>query len=355
MNKSICFIAGGLSGGGQERALTYLANEFALRGNKISIICLFKTEIFFELHPSIQVIWPGLDRNSTNKFVYALRLVPYIRKNVKKINPDTIISFGDWFNAYSIVATRFLNKPTYITNRMGPNLYLGKFIEFFNKHTYKYATSLIVQTARAKEIMQHKYKIKTIHVIPNAIKPVIIENRLPEKSIITIGRLSKEKGHKVLINAFSNVKDKSWRLDIVGDGPEMNNLKQLVTQLNLQSNVCFHGHQKDFKHLLAKASLFVLPSFYEGFPNALVEAMSVPLTCIASDCVAGPSEIIKHGENGFLFETGNSEALTVILGELMRNPLKIAHTEKEAFKIVNQFNFHSISSQFLNIVSNKSI
>lgn len=352
MNTSICFIAGGLSGGGQERALTYLANEFALRGNKISIICLFKTEIFFELHPSIQVIWPSLDRNSTNKFVYALRLVPYIRKNVKKINPDTIISFGDWFNAYSIVATRFLNKPTYITNRMGPNLYLGKFIEFFNKHTYKYATSLIVQTARAKEIMQNKYKIKTIHVIPNAIKPVIIENRLPEKSIITIGRLSKEKGHKVLINAFSNVKDKSWRLDIVGDGPEMNNLKQLVTQLNLQSNVCFHGHQKDFKHLLAKASLFVLPSFYEGFPNALVEAMSVPLTCIASDCVAGPSEIISNGVNGFLFEPGNANELTKILDEVTADTFKMQQLEQNAYKVREQYDFQLIANKFLETILN---
>jgi GalNAc-alpha-(1->4)-GalNAc-alpha-(1->3)-diNAcBac-PP-undecaprenol alpha-1,4-N-acetyl-D-galactosaminyltransferase len=354
MNTSICFIAGGLSGGGQERALTYLANEFASRGNKISIICLFKTEIFFELQPNIQVIWPSLDRNITNKFVYALRLVPYIRKNVKKINPDSIISFGDWFNAYSIVATRFLNKPTYITNRMGPNLYLGKFIEFFNKHTYKYATSLIVQTARAKEIMQHKYKIKTIHVIPNAIKPVIIENRLPEKSIITIGRLSKEKGHKVLIEAFSNLKDKTWRLDIVGDGPEMNNLKQLVTQLNLQSNVYFHGHQKDFKHLLAKASLFVLPSFYEGFPNALVEAMTVPLTCIASDCVAGPSEIITHGENGFLFETGNSEALTQILDYIIGDTLRMNDIADKAKSVMVDYDFQNIATNFITIVTSKT-
>ena len=354
MNTSICFIAGGLSGGGQERALTYLANEFASRGNKISIICLFKTEIFFELHPNIQVIWPSLDRNSTNKFVYALRLVPYIRKNVKKINPDSIISFGDWFNAYSIVATRFLNKPTYITNRMGPNLYLGKFIEFFNKHTYKYATSLIVQTARAKEIMQHKYKIKTIHVIPNAIKPVIIENRLPEKSIITIGRLSKEKGHKVLIEAFSNLKDKTWRLDIVGDGPEMTNLKQLVTQLNLQSNVYFHGHQKDFKHLLAKASLFVLPSFYEGFPNALVEAMTVPLTCIASDCVAGPSEIITHGENGFLFETGNSEALTQILDYIIGDTLRMNDIADKAKSVMVDYDFQNIATNFFTIITSKT-
>jgi glycosyltransferase involved in cell wall biosynthesis len=339
MSKSICFISGGLSGGGQERALTYLANEFASRGIHISIICLFKTELFFELHPNIKVVWPLVNRITTNKFVYALKLVPYIRRNVKQINPDTIVSFGDWFNSYSLIATRFLDKPVYITNRMGPNLYLGRFLEFFNKRTYKKATAMIVQTARAKEIMQSKYKVQNISVIP-------------EKSIITVGRLTKAKGHQILIEAFSHVSDKSWRLDIVGDGPEMESLKRLVQQLELQSNVHFHGHKKEFNYLLAKASIFVLPSYYEGFPNALLEAMSVPLACVSSNCIAGPSDIITNGEDGFLFQTGNTVELTAILNELISNPLKIEYLEKNAYKVRERFDFQSIANDFLEIISN---
>lgn len=352
MPKSITFICGGLAGGGQERALTNLANEFAKRGHQISIICLFKTEVFFTMHPDIKIIWPVEDRETSNKFIYALKLVPYIRNNIININPDTVVSFGDWFNSYSILATRFLNKPIYITNRMGPNLYLGKFLEFFNKLTYKNATAMIVQTARAKKIMQDKYKIQNIYVIPNAVKPIILENRSPEKSIITIGRLSKEKGHKYLIEAFSKIKDKSWRLDIIGDGDERDNLEKLVAQLDLNGSVVFHGHQKDFKTILAKASLFVLPSYYEGFPNALVEAMSVPMACIASDCIAGPSEIINHGENGFLFETGNIVLLTDILNDLISDPSKIDPIEKNAYKIRTTLEFETIASKFLTTIAN---
>jgi GalNAc-alpha-(1->4)-GalNAc-alpha-(1->3)-diNAcBac-PP-undecaprenol alpha-1,4-N-acetyl-D-galactosaminyltransferase len=352
MPKSISFICGGLRGGGQERALTYLANEFANRGNQISIICLFKTEIFFELHPNIKVVWPLEDRNSTNKFVYALKLIPYIRRNIKLINPDSVISFGDWFNAYSIIATRFLNKPVYITNRMGPNLNLGRFIEFFNKLTYRHATAMIVQTSKAEEIMRNKYNVKKLRVIPNAVKPIVIQQRTPEKSIITVGRLSKEKGHKILIEAFSNLRDKSWRLDIVGDGPEMENLKRQVQQLELQSSVHFHGHKKEFNYLLAKASIFVLPSYYEGFPNALLEAMSVPLACVSSNCIAGPSDIITNGEDGFLFETGNSAALIAILNKLISDPLKIEYLEKNAYKAIERFDFHSIANIFLKTISN---
>lgn len=125
MPKSICFVGGGLAGGGQERALTNLANEFAERGYSITIIFLFKTEIFFTLHPSIKVKWPTIDRKDNNKFIYAFKLIPFIRKSILKVNPDTVVSFGDWFNAYVLMATRFLGKRVYITNRMGSNQYFG--------------------------------------------------------------------------------------------------------------------------------------------------------------------------------------------------------------------------------------
>jgi glycosyltransferase involved in cell wall biosynthesis len=352
MPKSICFICGGLAGGGQERALTNLTNEFAEKGNDITIICLFKTEVFFEIHPSIIIIWPTLDREKSNKFIYALKLIPYIRKNIIKINPDTIVSFGDWFNAYSILATRFLNKKVFITNRMGPNLYLGRFLEFFNKLTYKKATAMIVQTNTAKGIIQKKYGLKDIRVIPNAVRPVDLKSRLRENVIVTVGRLSKEKGHSVLLEAFSRLKDNSWRLEIIGDGPEMNNLQKMVSAFGLNGKVTFHGHKKEFKDILSKASLFVLPSFYEGFPNALVEAMSVPITSISSDCIAGPSEIIEHGKNGFLFETGNVDSLTKILNDLTNNISAIKEIEIESFKIRDKYNFKQISNIFLKNISN---
>ena len=362
MNKSICFITGALgNAGGQERALTNLTNEFAKKGHQITIICLFKSEIFFEIHPAINVIMPkyGRDPNYdpiktnksnrySNKYIHALKLIPYIRKNIIRTNPDTVISFGDWYNSYVILATRFLRKPVFITNRMGPNINYGVLMEFFNKLFYRLATAMIVQTKRAKAIMQNKYKINDIRIVPNGIKKMDIVNRKHEKIIITVGRLHKEKGHAVLIEAFSKLKNKDWTLDIVGHGPERVALEKQVLNLRIKDRVCFHGHKKDFKDLLAAASIFVLPSFYEGFPNALIEAMSVPLTCVSSDCVAGPREIINHGENGFLFETGNVDSLTLILDELMNDPSKLSLYEKNAFNIIDNYNFENVACQFLN-------
>jgi GalNAc-alpha-(1->4)-GalNAc-alpha-(1->3)-diNAcBac-PP-undecaprenol alpha-1,4-N-acetyl-D-galactosaminyltransferase len=342
VKNKICFICGGLSGGGQERALTNWANEFANEGVEISIICLFKTEIFYQLNPIIKVIWPSLDRKTTNKFIYAIKLIPFIRKNVKQIKPDIVISFGDWFNAYSIIATRFLGVKTFITNRMGPNLFLGKFLELFNRLSYPFADGLIVQTNRAKEILAKKYSLKKIHVIPNILKPIDIDNLTYENNIISIGRLSKEKGHSILIEAFSKLQIDSYKLHLIGDGPEMNNLKEYVKILNIENKVIFHGHQKNFTHVLQKASIFVLPSFYEGFPNALLEAMSIPLACISSDCVAGPREIIQHNKNGLLFETRNVKDLFNKLNFLVSNKEQQIIFRNEAYKVRNKYSSEQI-------------
>lgn len=337
MKKKICFIGGGLAGGGQERALTNWANEFANIGMEVSIICLFKTEIFYTLNPSIKIVFPNIDRKTTNKFIYAAKLIPYIRKNIMQLNPDVVISFGDWFNAYSIIATRFLGVKTFITNRMGPSLYLGKFLELFNRVSYPFADGLIVQTERAKEIFEKKYSLRRIHVVPNMLNPINIENLSYENNIVSVGRLSKEKGHKHLIEAFSKLNLKDWKLHIIGDGPEMENLKSYVQELNKKDLIIFHGHKKDFSDTLRISSIFVLPSFYEGFPNALLEAMSIPLACISSDCVAGPREIIEPNKNGLLYETNNVNDLMLQLNFLINNKNKQNEFRNEAYKVRTKF------------------
>jgi GalNAc-alpha-(1->4)-GalNAc-alpha-(1->3)-diNAcBac-PP-undecaprenol alpha-1,4-N-acetyl-D-galactosaminyltransferase len=333
----ISFICGGLSGGGQERALTNWANEFANVGIEVSIISLFNTEVFYKLNPCIKIIFPSVDRKTTNKFIYALKLIPYIRKNVKELKPNVVISFGDWFNAYSIVATRCLGIKTLITNRMGPNLFLGSFLELFNRVSYPFADGLIVQTERAKEILAKKYSLKKIHVIPNILNPINIDNLSYENNIVSIGRLSKEKGHKHLIEAFSNLNLKNWKLHLIGDGPEMENLKCLVQELNKEEIIIFHGQKKDFSDIIKISSIFVLPSFYEGFPNALLEAMAVPLACISSDCIAGPREIIEHNKNGLLYETNNINDLILQLNFLINNQNKQIEFRNKAYEVRTQF------------------
>jgi GalNAc-alpha-(1->4)-GalNAc-alpha-(1->3)-diNAcBac-PP-undecaprenol alpha-1,4-N-acetyl-D-galactosaminyltransferase len=233
-----------------------------------------------------------------------------------------------------------------ITNRMGPNLFLGNFIETMNKIFYRFADELIVQTERAKDILSKKYKVKKITVIPNPVESTTFDRAIKKKQIISVGRLSSEKGHQVLLKAFAHLQDKEWTLHLVGDGKERESLEILSKELQIDDRVVFHGKMHSFVNLLLESQIFVLPSFYEGFPNALLEAMSVGLCCVASDCISGPSDIIANGSNGLLFEPGNDIQLAELLNELIADKHLINKLSNEAMLSLDRFEKEAIFNQF---------
>ena len=339
MKKKLCFIGGGLEGGGQERALTNMANYFSDHGYEVSIINLYITEKFFEVNSNIELYWPKIERGEQHRLLYALKLFPYLQKSVRKIKPDIIFSYGEWYNAYVILSTLNFRIPIYVFDRMGPNISLGKLLGRSRRFLYGVATGVVVQTNTAAEILAQKIITKKIHIIPNPVNSVEGDTTIKKKQIVTVGRLSKEKGHIVLLRAFAQVNNTEWSLQIVGDGPERKSLEAEVVSLNISKQVKFHGHLKDFKKILVESQVFVLSSFYEGFPNALLEAMSVPLACVSSNCVAGPADIINHRVNGLLVETNNVKELAQSLDELIQNEVLRNQLAGKAIEVREKYSF----------------
>ena len=333
-----------------ERSLTNIANYVAESGHEVTILNLFKTKVFFDLHPSIQLIWPSIDRARNHRLIYAVKLIPFIRRSLRRIQPDSVLSFGEWFNSYVLIATRGLNLPVFVSDRMGPDLYLGWMLEAARKLMYKYASGIIAQTNDAASKLYNKTGSDKITIIPNALRPVDVHGLTKKNRIVTVGRLSREKGQDVLIRAFAGMERKDWTLHIVGDGREMENLRLLAKDLSVEDSVFFYGHLKDFGHILGESKIFVLPSYYEGFPNALIEAMSVPLACISSNCVAGPADIIQHGINGLLFEPGNEEQLIDHLNLLSKDENLMAELSMEAINIRETLEFKKIARNYLNYI-----
>jgi len=128
---------------------------------------------------------------------------------------------------------------------------------------------------------------------------------------VLVARLVEQKGVDILIDAFARVADRlpDWRLDLVGDGPLRERLEAQARRAGIAERVSFHGHQADPFPFLYAASVFVLPSRFEGMPNAMLEAMGVGLAIIVSDASPGPLELIRHGETGLVFPTGDAGAL----------------------------------------------
>ena len=346
----ICLIGGGLQGGGQERSLVNMANYLVGKGFIITIINLFRTEQFYSLDEKINIEWPKINRAKYNRLIYAIKLLPYVRRKIKQHNPDVILSFGEWFNPFAVFVTRFMNVPVFLADRMGPTMRFDPLIQFLRKRLYRFADGIIVQTKVAKENVRKFSGVKNIRVIPNPLNPLNCKNSVKIKRIISVGRLTIEKGHIHLLRAFSMVKDKEWELTLVGDGIEKEYLMLEAIHLGINDRVVFHGQLPNFNSIICSSEIFVLPSLHEGFPNALLEAMSVPLACIASDCVAGPGEIIKDGVNGLLVTPGDEEELALAIDRLITDSVLRQNLATEAYKVRENYDFDTIAKEYLNFL-----
>jgi glycosyltransferase involved in cell wall biosynthesis len=349
-NKKILIINNGFAGGGIERASVSLANYFAQLGYDVKLLALYKSEHFFSINPTIQCFEPEFDRTKIHRFIYLFKMIFFARKYIKRVKPDTILAYSEWTNPYVAIAVAGLKIPLFLTDRMNPLAKLPLLSELLRKLLYKRANGIIAQTNFAKEILQKKTKSKNITVISNPVNIIERVSCEVKNRIVTVGRLSPEKGHRFLIEAFSRLKNDDWELSIVGDGIEMTNLKNLARELKVEKRVIFHGHLKNFALQLSEAKIFVLPSLKEGFPNALLEAMSVPLPCITTDFFHGKNEIIENGINGLIVKPADVKELTDALKLLIRDESLRDKLAKNAIKVREVYNFSNIANQYLNFI-----
>ena len=155
-------------------------------------------------------------------------------------------------------------------------------------------------------------KCKCIY-IPNVIENIPkASSNLTEKRIISVGRLSEEKGYMDLLKMYKHIKKEypSWKLDIIGSGEEEEFLKQYIHANNLESHVTLHGfRERDYIFdLLSKSSIYLMTSYTESFGIVLIEAMSMGLPCIAFSSAEGANEIIESGYNGYIIKNRSMQA-----------------------------------------------
>ena len=351
MIKSILIINNGLAGGGIERSSVSLANHFHKTGNKVSVLALYQSVRFFTLDNEIFFLEPDFSRENANKILYLPKMIKYIRQSVRKIKPDTILAFGEWTNPFVLLALTGTRYPVYVTDRMSPLAKLPVLSELLRKTLYKRADGIIAQSNFAKSILQEKTKAKNIHVIYNAVNTIEKIDCEVKNRIVTVGRLEEVKGHRYLIEAFARIRNKDWELSIVGDGSLRSELGNLVGSLGVKERVVFHGHLIDFRLQMSEAKIFVLPSLKEGFPNALIEAMSVPLACIATDTFNGHHEIITNKENGLLVQSRNVDELTKALEFLIDNELHREKIKEKAFEVRHKLNLDVTADQYLKVIT----
>ena len=322
-----------LQGGGAERVAALLANHWAERGISLTLITLDRAERdAYPLDARVRRIALGLMSDSRglreavgSNLLRAIRL----RRAIRESGANAVVSLTDKINVTTLLACRGLRVGVVICERTDPRRQeIGRIWSWLRRRVYPCCRSLVVQTESVRRWARSIVPGKPVYVIPNAAVPprgcgeVPVAERGGERGrhrVVVLGRLSPEKGFDLLLAAFRQVaaRHADWSAEIWGEGTARKPLEQLRSQLGLEARVALPGWTADPESALRQADLFVLPSRYEGFPNALLEAMACGLACISSDCPSGPAEIIRHGVDGLLVPPEDVGALARAMDQLM--------------------------------------
>ena len=341
-----------LKPGGAERVMSELANEFSKNNHEVHLVLLVQSDDFYSINPSVKIHRLGfINKGGVKKLKAELNTFYKLRKLLKSVKPEAILSFMDKYNVFTILASLFLNLSVFISDRSNPYNPIPITLEILKKITYKYASGIVAQTSLAKEISKKKYGNKNIKVISNPVRLINMHSEIErQKIILNVGRLVPEKGQKFLIEAFGKLNLSDWQLVILGDGPLRKELETQVNDLGIKDNVYMPGTTNNVDEWLAKTSIFAFPSVSEGFPNALVEAMASGLPCISFDCDAGPRDIIKNGENGFLVPLKNTAEFSEKIQFLIDNTEFRLLMGNKASEIKNKLEISKIAKEYLNFL-----
>ena len=196
----------------------------------------------------------------------------------------------------------------------------------FRRLLYRRADVLTANTAGVMNSLVPLFQARQLALLPNPLPmpvvPAAVGSAGDRQGFVTVARLVPQKGIDVLIGALAQTAGPAcgWMQTLVGDGPEREALELQVRQADLQKRVRFLGFRPDPQTFLLQASVFVLPSRFEGMPNALLEAMAAGLAVVVTDASPGPLEVVKHGVNGLVVPSDDPSALAAALDQLAADP-----------------------------------
>jgi glycosyltransferase involved in cell wall biosynthesis len=349
MGRRLTLVVPSLAMGGAERVVARMANHWAARGDAVTVITLSAPVTdTYSLDPPVTRIALDLMRDSRgsigasfNNWIRVRRL----REAIRQSQPDTVISFTDRMNVVTLLACRPLGVDTVVSERIDPSQQpLGRIWSWLRRRVYPQSRALVVQTETVRRQMEPLMHGRPIYVIPNTVDAPA-GAREPRQStdrcsqLAAMGRLAPQKGFDLLIDAFARAaEDKpDWSLSILGEGPERRRLEEQIHARGLDERVRLYGWVPDPAAVLRNCDAFVLPSRFEGFPNALLEAMALGLPAVAADCPSGPAEIIRHEVDGLLVAAGDVSALSAAIRRLMLDDQLRGQLGAEAAHVVDRF------------------
>lgn len=379
--KKVTILSLHLGFGGIEKSIVALANLLCDK-YKVEIVSVYKlydkpvfkiddrvkiTYLLDDIKPNHEQI--RLAKKKKNPFkllkegLYGFKVLYHRRKSMVKFlincNSDYIIStrdiFNDWLSLYG--------KPDSIKIAWEHNHYHGNL---------KYADNVVRSCKKLDYLVLVSYDLELFYsdkLKKSKCKCVYIPNiiddlpkslaKLQSNRIVSVGRLSPEKGYMDLLRVFKLLHQENPEiiLDIIGDGKEKDILEKFIEKNKLKDYVTLHGFQnKDYiDKILNDSSLYVMTSYTESFGIVLIEAMSHGVPCIAFDSAEGAKELITSGDNGYLIHNRNFEAMIKKIEDLMNDYERRKEMGKSSRSFSKQFTGDVVVEKWINLLESGDV
>lgn len=375
--EKITILALHLGYGGVEKSIASLSNILVAK-YEVEIISVYRLydKPAFEIDRRVKIIYLLDNRLSPNKeeFKEAIK-----SKNIINIFKEGIksIKILKLKKSKMIKAIKNIDSGIVISTRVEHNELLSRFgkeniIKIAQEHTHHNNDKLFVKrlidscnnidylmpvSRELTEFYNNELKGKKTKCIyiPHSLDYIPKEtSSLEYKNIISVGRLSKEKGYDDLIDIFKLVIEKKpgWKLNIIGDGDQRSILEDKIYKKDISSSVILHGYRdkKYIESMLLKSSIYAMASHEESFGIVLIEAQSFGIPCIAFDSAKGALEIIENNINGYLIKNRDKQEMSNKLIKLIENKELRDSMGKESKKNSYKFSKENISRQWFNFL-----
>lgn len=337
-SRAICVVMPAFEGGGAQRDTILLCNALAAKGVPVTILILRNYGPMRSLVDSgVSIVEiPG------QRIRYA---IPGLRRAIRRLKPAIVVGSESNLNLSCLLAARSLPRkirPKVVLREVGsPSAaqkndpcWQNRFAYRILRLMYRNADRVITLTNGARLDLIDNFGVpanKVAAMRSNAVITPEVADRIAqwdgeqgreEGLIISVGRLSPEKNHRLLLQAFVLLnRNRPCRLILVGEGKERIALEDFVESNGLSQQVTFVGYTSDPFAWLMRAQLAVCSSIYEGLCNAIIEALGCGTPVVSTDCPFGPGEILQNGRYGTLVPLGDAAALASAIDAALDRPV----------------------------------
>ena len=358
MYKRITLACSVITYGGVGKIISFVASSLLSEGWQVELLSLRneKRPSFLNHNVSFSSINEGKTRN---KIIWRLELISNIRKEIKMKGTRTICTFGSEPSVMVRLASLGMKNVTVISAERSDPYTLPKFWKIMSSWAYRNSDYCVFQLEKQRDFYGAKVKNKSF-VIPNAFIPKGEERVTTErrKVIVSAGRFVYQKGYDTLIRAFDivNQAHPDYTLELYGGGDDQPLYESIIEENNLKGKVKLFGYVNNISEVISDSSVFVLSSRFEGIPNVLIEAMSVGVPTVATDCTpGGPAFLTDNGKRGLLVPVDDVAAMAKAINRIIEDSELSEHFSASGREICAILDKDKIARQWIemfNIIVN---